>query len=78
MADVFNVDDIAQQAFYGFKLNATTGKLTVEKLTGSDPVRLPDAVIIRADDYKHWLWTRSTLVFSWNASDKTRLLVEVL
>jgi len=78
MADVFNVNDIAQQTFYGFKLNHDTGKLTVEKITGDDPVRLPDDVLIREDDYKHWVWTRSTLVFSWNSSDKTRLLVEVL
>jgi hypothetical protein len=79
MADVFNVDDVGNQTFYGFRLNADNGRLTLEKINdGVTPVRLPDEVLIREDDYKHWLWTRSTLTFSWNSSDKTRLLVEVL
>jgi hypothetical protein len=79
MADVFNVDDVGNQTFYGFRLNADTGRLTLEKINdGVTPVRLPDDVLIREGDYKHWLWTRSTLTFSWNSNDKTRLLVEVL
>lgn len=79
MADFFNVEDVANKVFYGFKLNHATGKLTVDKIDDSETVvRLPDEHLLRADDYKHWVWTRSTLVFSWNESDPTRLLVEVV
>lgn len=80
MADVFNVNDVANQVFYGFKLNHSTGKLTLHKIDdATTPVRLPDEHLIRDDDYKQWLWTRNTLVFSWNESDDpTRLLVEVV
>lgn len=79
MADVFNVDDIANQTFYGFKYDVDSARLTVEKINdGATPVRLPDETLLREDDYKQWLWTRSTLDFSWNSNDLTRLLLEVM
>jgi len=76
--DVPSIDDIANKTFYGFKYNVDTGRLTVEKINDGSPVRVPDADLLREDDYKQWLFTRSTLNFDWNSNAKTRLLLEVV
>jgi hypothetical protein len=76
-ADFFNVDDVADKTFYGFRYNHLTGKLQVEKINDGDVVSLPDPSVVDANDYKQWVWTRSNLSFSWNNSRKTHLLVEV-
>ena len=75
--DFFNVNEVADKTFFGFRYNHVTGKLTVEKLSDGDVVSLPNPEIVNANDYKHWVWTKSNLSFSWNSSRKTHLLVEV-
>lgn len=76
--DAFNIDDIADVTFYGFKFNPTNGRLTVDKIAGEEPVRLPEENTITANDYKQWLWTSRTLKFRWDSALKRALLVEVL
>lgn len=76
-ADSFNVNDVADQTFYGFKYDAPTGKLTVEKINDGSPVVLPTSESVNPNDYKHWVWTRRNLSFSWNNSNKSHLLTEV-
>ena len=79
MSDFPSIDDIANKTFYGFRYDADTARLTVEKINnGVTPVRIPDESLIREDDYKQWLWTRNTLRFEWNSNDLTRLLLEVV
>jgi hypothetical protein len=78
MAVFPSIDDIANQTFYGFRYDADTARLTVEKINGGSPVRVPDADLLREDDYKQWLFTRNTLNFDWNSNAKTRLLLEVV
>jgi hypothetical protein len=62
--------------FYGFKLNPTTSRLTVDQITpgSGDVIQLPVAGIILETDYEHWVWNDHNLGFSWNAD---RLLLEV-
>jgi hypothetical protein len=78
MAVFPSIDDIANQTFYGFRYDVDTARLTVEKINGGSPVRVPDADLLREDDYKQWLFTRNTLNFDWNSNAKTRLLLEVV
>lgn len=79
--DYFNVEDVADSAFYGFRMNWATGKLTLEKIDPTDPtpISLPeDGYLKRDNDYSHWLFTKNTLRFLWNNQDSSHLLVEVL
>jgi len=78
MAVFPSIDDIANRTFYGFRYDVDTARLTVEKINDGSPVRVPDADLLREDDYKQWLFTRSTLNFDWNSNAKTRLLLEVV
>jgi|APGre2960657373_1045057.scaffolds.fasta_scaffold01070_10 hypothetical protein len=88
--DFFNLEDVADSVFYGFRMDWATGKLRIEKIDPTDPspISLPDAAFDangnrvvyseRDNDYSQWLFTKNTLQFSWNNSDTSRLLVEVL
>lgn len=76
-ADFFNVQDIGDKTFYGFRYNPETAKLQVEVINDGSVVSLPDSRTIKSDDYKQWVWTRNNLNFSWNSSNKSHLLVEV-
>ena len=78
MAVFPSIEDIANQTFYGFRYDVDTARLTVEKINGGSPVRVPDADLLREDDYKQWVFTRNTLKFDWNGNAKTRLLLEVV
>ena len=75
--DPFNINDVGTQTFYGFKYDALTAKLTVEKINDGSVVALPASDSVSADDYKQWVWTKKNLDFSWNGSKKTHLLTEV-
>lgn len=65
------------KTFYGFKVNRDTGKLTVEVINDGSPVELPVDDVIDYDDYKTWFWSKNTVQFSWRASKKTHLLMEI-
>ena len=62
------IDDLGDTNFYGWKLNPTTGRLTVTKINSNDgdTVDLPKTDILRDNDYKVWIWTTSLLKFSWS------------
>lgn len=69
---------VADQTFYGFKINPVTGKLTVEKINDGSVVSLPVTGVKKQSDYKHWVWTERNLKFSWDTgSNVDRLKVEV-
>lgn len=57
-----------------------TGRLNLEKVDPTDPtvISLPDTYAKRDNDYVDWVFTKNTLQFSWNNSDSSHLLVEVL
>jgi hypothetical protein len=75
--DSFNINDVGDQSFYGFKYDPITAKLTVEKINDGTPVSLPVEGVIKSNDYKQWVWTKRNLSFSWNSSNKSHLLTEV-
>lgn len=63
------IEEIGDKTFYGWKLNPTTGRLTVTKIDSDDGsvVDLPKENILRDNDYKVWIWTTSLLKLSWNS-----------
>ncbi len=62
------IEEIGDKTFYGWKLNPTTGRLTVSKIDSNDGtvVDLPKDNILRDNDYKVWVWTTSLLKLSWS------------
>ncbi len=78
--DYYNLEQVPDTVFYGFRLNYATGKLSLEKIEPTDPtvISLPEAYAKRDNDYLQWVFTKNTLQFSWNNSDSSHLLVEVL
>jgi hypothetical protein len=62
------IEEIGDKTFYGWKLNPTTGRLTVTKIDSSDGtvVDLPKNDILRDNDYKVWIWTTSLIKLSWS------------
>lgn len=78
--DAFKTLDLtfANETFYGFHYNHETGKLIVEKINDGTPVRLPVDNIINKNDYKNWFWTKHTVQFEWDQTQKTNLLMEII
>ena len=64
--------------FYGFRYDNDTGRLVVEKINDGSPVKLPQDNIKRKTDYKTWIWTKHTVQFDWDQSQKTNLLMEII
>jgi hypothetical protein len=62
------IEEIGDKTFYGWKLNPTTGRLTVTKIDSDDGsvVDLPKTGILRDNDYKVWIWTTSLIKLSWS------------
>lgn len=68
--------DIANQVFYGFRLNPADGRLTVEEIgDGNGVVRLPEPNISDPLDYKQWVWTKATLEFRFNMNGHLELKI---
>lgn len=86
VATTDTLENIVNKTFYGFKVDAASGKLYLECLTGDTPVVLPktDAqseVGISNDQYIQWFWSKSLVKLYWgdNATNwKNRLLMKVL
>ena len=72
-----SLEDFVDKVFYGLKQNVQTGKASIDRITGDEPIRLPDSYSVRADDYRAWLWTYNTFQFSWDV-ETGHLLMEVL
>lgn len=63
--------DVADKAFYGFKLDPDTGDLVVYQIDDdSMAVELPNLQdgIIDKYAYKHWVWSKNTLQFQWSSN----------
>jgi hypothetical protein len=71
------IEDLVDKAFYGIRQDIQTGRASIDKITGDEPIRLPDAFSLRPDDYRNWVWTYSTFQFSWDV-ETGRLSMEVL
>lgn len=59
------LDSYGDKVFYGFRLDSSTGNLTLDILDGDTAVSLPQDNIIDPDDYKHWIWSTDTLELTW-------------
>jgi len=69
--------ELVNKAFYGFRLNSTTGHLGVEVIQdGTDAVVLPQDGFIDPDDYKQWVFSDHTLQFSF--LDNGHLLLRIV
>ena len=71
-----DMEDFVDQVFYGVRQDIVTGTASIDRISGDSPISLPDDKIVRPNDYKNWIWTYSTLRFSWGTGG--RLLMEVL
>lgn len=71
-----DLEGIIDMAFYGVRQNTDTSKVTIDRIVGDEPVSLPDAYVVRKNDYKNWVWTHNSLNFRWGTGG--RLLMEVL
>ena len=66
----------SHEAFYGFKLDKSTGNLTVEIIDDAT-VNLPDSAYIQDDsDYKDYFWSQSKLVYQWGTSGHLEVVYE--
>jgi hypothetical protein len=82
MADLTNPYQIANwdledKTFYGFAINAATGKLTVDFINDGSQIELPVSDVLKDNQYRTWLWTKNTLQFTWDGTQKTHLLMEI-
>lgn len=71
------LDEFVDKVFYGVRQDAVTGRATIEKIVGDEPIRLPDEVSNTPNDYRNWMWTTNTFRFNWDANTG-RLLMEVI
>jgi hypothetical protein len=68
--------DLGDKSFYGFRLNPQNGHLNVEVINdGVTVVSMPDPSVIRADDYRQFVWTQDTLGFSFDANGHLLLTI---
>ena len=68
--------DLGDKTFYGFRLDVPTGHLNVEVISDGDGVvSLPDPTILRADDYRQFIWTDDTLHFSFDSNGHLLLTI---
>ena len=58
----------SHQTFYGFKLDKSTGNLTVE-IIDDGSVKLPDSSNVLDDsDYKDHFWSQNKLTYQWGSN----------
>lgn len=68
---------LADKIFHGYRLDHSTGNLTVEIIDdGTTVVSIPQDDVIDPDAYKHWFWTAGTITYRWG--DNGHLLMEML
>lgn len=76
MGGLYQGTDLSDKVFYGFRLDPTTGNLTVEILDGDTPVSLPQEDVIDPLDYKQHFFSSDTIEFDWG--DKGHLLIKFI
>lgn len=70
--------DFSTNTFYGYRINAATGKLTVEVINDGSTVELPANDVVKDNQYRTWIWSKNTLQFEWSSTKKTHLKMEIL
>ena len=70
--------DFATNTFYGYRINAATGRLTVEIVNDRSTIELPVDDVLKDNQYRTWIWTKNTLQFSWSGTKMTHLKMEIL
>lgn len=69
-------DSLPEDVFYGFRMDPTTGDLTIEIISkGDGVVRLPSDDVIDPLDYKQWIWTTNTLDFQFSTNGHLEMTV---
>lgn len=71
MGGIYEGTDLADKTFYGFKLNAASGNLTIDIINSDNPedvVVIPDPDNRHDNDYQHWFWSQDTIRFSFNSN----------
>lgn len=71
-----SLEDLTDLVFYGVRQDKNTSAVVIDKISGDEPIRLPDQYVSRPNDYKNWLWSNNTLRFSF--TNDGRILMEVL
>jgi hypothetical protein len=70
--------DFAKNTFYGYRIDAATGRLTVEIVNDRSTIELPVDDVLKDNQYRTWIWTKNTLQFSWSGTKMTHLKMEIL
>jgi hypothetical protein len=66
--------------FMGFKIDKDTGRFTIDLTNNANPgeIDIPADDVVRDNQYRTWIWTKSTIQFEWSSTNKTHLLMEIL
>ena len=70
--------DFSSNTFYGYRIDAQTGRLTVEIINDGTAVELPADDVLKDNQYRTWIWSKNTLQFEWRDPKKTHLQMEIL
>lgn len=70
--------DFSTNTFYGYRINASTGRLTVDVINDGSTVELPANDVLKDNQYRTWIWSKNTLQFEWSSTKKTHLKMEIL
>ena len=70
--------DFSTNTFYGYRIDAATGRLTVEVINDGTAVELPADDVLKDNQYRTWIWSKNTLQFEWSTTKKTHLQMEIL
>ena len=73
---VFIPRELADNAFYGFRHDAPTGRLTLERIKGEEPIILPQEGVLDPKAYVQGASSVNTLEFSFNP-DNGHLMVKI-
>jgi len=67
----------SHKVFYGFKLDKSTGNLTVF-IIDDGSVKLPDTTYINDgfDDYKEHFWSQDKLTYAWGTSGHLEVIYQ--
>jgi len=71
-----SLEDLVHYTFYGVRQNKYTSATTIDKISGDEPIILPDQYSTLPNDYKNWLWSNNTLRFLF--TNDGRIQMEVL
>lgn len=70
--------DFAANTFYGYRIDAETGRLVVDVVNDGSIIELPVDDVLKDNQYRTWIWSKNTLQFEWSSTKKTHLKMEIL